>query len=48
MSESPGADVVVVLVPPLVLLLVGGQVRVNDAEVGGVESKSHSHSAFVT
>ena len=46
--ESPGADIVIVLVPPLVLLLVGGQVRVDDTEVGGVKPESHPHPALVT
>lgn len=43
----PRADVFKVLVPPLVLLCVGCQVRVHDADAGGVELEPDGHSSFV-
>lgn len=43
-----GTDVLVVLVPPLKVVHVGRQVRVDEAEAGVVEHEAHGHTTLVT
>lgn len=47
-EKQPAADVLVVLVAPLVLLDVGGQVGVDHTDVRVVEAEADGHSTFVS
>lgn len=40
-------NVLIVLVPPLTLLCVGGQVRIHNADAGVVEPEPDGHASFV-
>lgn len=44
----PGTDVFVVLVPPLVLLCVGCQVGIHNADARVVQLEADRHPSFVT
>lgn len=46
-KAHPGADVLVVLVPPLKVVHVGRQVRVDEAEAGVVEHKAHGNATLI-
>ncbi len=46
-EDHPGADVGVVLIAALVLLHVGGEVAVHQADVGGVEAEPDADPALV-
>lgn len=47
LEAHPGTDVLVVLVPTLKVLHVGGQVRVDDTESGVVEHEPDGHTTLV-